>query len=310
MVGIVQYAGIDGGTTKSITGLDNFLGAPNVVWSVIVFSFFVAWWVGVAAGARYRHGLYIAGIVAASALTAYELIAVITDFAWFAIVLLLAAAANLIFTIVGCRNAVAADFVPQVARSERPWIFGSWLVIAGIGGLLAAYNLCVDKVTVILEPTQSLSCNRSAIVQCGKNLESWQGSLFGFPNPLLGIAGFAVVLLIGIAVLTGVRFPRWWWIAFNVCVIAATAFIVFLIIESVYVIATLCLWCSLVYLMIFPLFWLTTLRNFAEGNFTIGPRGTKFAAAAYTWVPLLSLITYIVVFLLFQTRLDILNGLF
>ncbi|MEJ1230119.1 MAG: hypothetical protein WDM88_05050 [Galbitalea sp.] len=58
------------------------------------------------------------------------------------------------------------------------------------------------------------------------------------------------------------------------------------------------------------MFWLTTLRNFAVGNVKVGPRGTRFAAAAYTWVPLITLVCYVAVFLMFQTRLDILNGLF
>ncbi|MEJ1230118.1 MAG: vitamin K epoxide reductase family protein [Galbitalea sp.] len=110
------------------------------------------------------------------------MLAVVTDFAWFAIVLLVAAAANLLFAILGCRAARAADVAPQLALAERPKIFGGFLVIAGLAGLLASYNLCVDKVTAILQPAVTLNCSINPTVQCGKNLESWQGSLFGFPQ--------------------------------------------------------------------------------------------------------------------------------
>lgn len=306
---IVQFASIEGGETKSLTGVDAFLGLPAVGVSVVLFSLFVAWFVGVGAGARYTHGLYVAAIVIAATGTAFQLAALIFNFSWVAVVLLFAAVGVLVMTILGCRASRAAAVVPQVARADRPRIFGVVLVIAGLAGLTAAYNLSVDKVTVILSPDTALSCNVSPIVACGKNLGSWQGSLFGFPNPLIGLGAFAVVLVVGIAVLGGVRYSRWWWVAFNVCVMAAFAFITFLIVSSVYFIGTLCLWCALVWSVTIPTFWLTTIRNFKDGNLKVGPRATRFWASAYTWVPLITLVCYLLVLIIFQTRLNLLGSL-
>jgi len=117
------------------------------------------------------------------------------------------------------------------------------------------------------------------------------------------------VLVTGIAVLAGVRYPRWWWIAFNICVIAAFAFITFLIISSVYVIGTLCLWCALVWSVTIPTFWLTTIGNLQNGVFKVSPSATKFFRSAYTWVPLLTLICYIVILVIYQTRLSLFTSL-
>ena len=306
---IVQYAAIDDGSTKTLVGLDSFLGLPNVAWSVILFSLFLAWFVGAAAGARYRHGLYVAAIVAASLGAIYELLATVFTFSWVVVVLLVAAVAVLLVTIRGCRE-VAADRQPaQVAADDRPRAYGIVLVVAGLAGLLAAYNLSVDKVTAILFPDTKLNCSFSILVSCGDNLKSWQGSLFGFPNPLIGLGGFAVVLLVGIAVLAGVRYPRWWWIAFGIGVIGALAFITFLIYSSVFVIATLCVWCATVWVVTIPTFWLTLLGNLKNGYFRVGPRATKFFASAYTWTPLLTLACYLVIFLLFQLYLNLLQRL-
>jgi uncharacterized membrane protein len=307
---IVQYAGIDGGTTKTLSGLDSFLGAPNVAVSVVFFSLFVTWYVGEAAGARYRHGLYVAAIVVASIGTAYQLLAVILNFSWVALILIIAALALLVFTIQRCREVRASDDAPQIARSDRPMIFGGFLVFAGLAGLTAAYNLSVDKVTVILFPAVKIGCNVNPLVQCGTNLGSWQGSLFGFPNPLIGLGGFAVVLVIGIAVLAGVRYPRWWWVAFNVGVIGAFAFITFLFSQSLYVLGTLCLWCALTWSVTIPLFWLVTFRSFKEGYFKVGTRPTKFFAGAYTWVPLITLVCYILILLAYQAQINLLGTLF
>lgn len=308
LVAIVQYAQIDGGQTKKLTGLDAILGLPNVAVSVILFSLLLTWFVGLAAGARYGRALWIGAIVVGAVTTIYQVVAIILNFGVPAIVLLLAAIALWLFTILGWRAADPSD-APQVARADRPKIFGIVLVVAGLAGLTAAYNLALDKVTVILSPGASLNCNVSIVVQCGKNLGSWQGSLFGFPNPLIGLGGYAVVLFIGIAVLSGVWFPRWWWVAFNIGVMGATAFIVFLIYSSVFVIATLCLWCSLVWAVTIPTFWLVTIRNLKLGNLAVGPRATRFWSGAYSWVLILTLVCYGIIFLLFEVVLNLLNRL-
>jgi uncharacterized membrane protein len=306
---ILQYAAIDGGQTKKLSGLDAFLGLPSVGVSIVLFSLFVAWFVGVSAGARYTHGLYVGAIVVAALGTLFQIGFLILNFSWVALVLVVAIAAVLIFTILGCRDAKAASVTPQTAVADRRRIFGVVLVIAGLAGLTAAYNLSVDKVTVILSPATSLNCNVSLIVACGKNLGSWQGSLLGFPNPLLGLGGFAVVLVIGVAVLAGIRYARWWWIAFNIGVILAFAFITFLIISSVYFIGTLCLWCALTWSVTIPTFWLTTIGNLQNGVFKVSPRATKFFSSAYTWVPLLTLVCYLVIVFIYQVRLSLFTSL-
>jgi uncharacterized membrane protein len=309
VVAIVQFAQIDGGQTKKLTGLDAFLGLPNVAVSVILFSLLLTFFLGVAAGARYGRTLWIAAVAVAAIGTVYEVIALITNFAPATIVLLLAAAAALLFTILGARANGAGDGLPQVALADRPKIFGAVLVIAGLAGLTAAYNLSLDKVTVILSPGATLNCNVSILVECGKNLGSWQGSLFGFPNPLIGLGGFSVVLLVGIAVLSGVRYPRWWWVAFSIGVMGAFAFITFLIISSVYVINTLCLWCALVWTVTIPTFWLTTTYNLKNGNLRVSARATRFFSGAYTWVPLVTLVCYFVIFLIYEVHLNLLARL-
>ncbi|HEY1530795.1 MAG TPA: vitamin K epoxide reductase family protein [Galbitalea sp.] len=306
---IIQYAAIDGGQTRKLTGIDQFLGLPSAGASVVFFSLFVAWFIGVTAGATYTHRLSVGAIVVASLGTLFQLAVVIGGFSWVGVLLLAAAVFVLLFAIAGCRASERAGIVPQIAAVDRPKIFGVVLVIAGLAGLTAAWNLSVDKVTVILSPGASLNCNVSLLVECGKNLGSWQGSLLGFPNPLLGLGGFAVVLMVGIAVLAGVRFSRWWWIAFNAGVFLAFAFITFLIISSVYFIGTLCLWCALVWTVTIPTFWLTTIRNLKEGHLRVNARATRFWASAYTWLPLITLVCYLAILGIYQARLDLFNSL-
>jgi hypothetical protein len=85
--------------------------------------------------------------------------------------------------------------------------------------------------------------------------------------------------------------------------------VIFLIGTSIYVLGTLCLWCALVWTFTIPLFWLVTLYNLKAGNIKVGPRATSFFAGAYAWVPLISLVCYIVAALLFQAQLNVLQYL-
>jgi uncharacterized membrane protein len=309
VVGILAFADLDSGAVKTLHGFDSFLGVPSVSGSLIFFSAALTWSVARFAGARYPHGLGIAGIVVSALGTIYQLLAVILNPSWFTIVLLLLAIGILLLAIVDCRASRRESVVAAVASTDRPRALGIFLILAGLAGLTAAYNLGIDKVTAIISPTTALNCDRSLLVQCSKNLDSWQGSLFGFPNPLIGLGGFVVPLLIGIALLAGVRFTRWFWVAFDIGVIGAIAFVIFLISQSVFVIGTLCLWCALVWTFTIPLFWIVTLYNLKSGNLKVSPRATKFFAGAYTWVPLITLVCYLVVVLLYQVRLDALSFL-
>jgi uncharacterized membrane protein len=309
VVGILAFADLDNGAVKALHGFDSFLGVPSVAGSLIFFAAALTWSVGRFAGAQYPHGLSVAAIVVAALGTIYQLLAVILNLSWYSVVLVLLAIGILLLAIVDCRAARRDSVRAAVATSDRPRVLGVFLILAGLAGLTAAYSLSVDKVTAIISPTTALNCDRSLLVQCSKNLDSWQGSLFGFPNPLIGLGGFVVPLLIGVGLLAGIRFGRWFWVAFNIGVIGAIAFVIFLISQSVFVIGTLCLWCALVWTFTIPLFWVVTLYNLKSGNLRVAPRATRFFGGAYTWVPLITLVCYLIVVLLYQVRLDALSFL-
>ena len=305
---IVLWAEILNKQITALGGLDGFFGMPTVAVSMILFSLLLTFFMGQVAGARYGRTTWLIALIVTILVTAFEVVALVLNFSIPVLVLLVAAVATVILAVLGLR-AVPADFAPQVDRAQRPWVFAIVLVLAGLAGLTSAYNLSLDKVSVVLQPQASLGCNISIVVQCSHNLVSWQGSLFGFPNPIIGLGGYSAVLVIGLLTLVGVRFPRWWNVAFNVGVMLAMAFIIFLITSSIFFIGTLCLWCALVWTVTIPTFWLTTIRNLKNGDLKVGPRATKFWTSAYSWVPILTLVCYGIVFLLYEIVLNLLARL-
>jgi uncharacterized membrane protein len=188
-----------------------------------------------------------------------------------------------------------------------PVAFAIFLIVAGAVGWWAAFQLTVDKFLILENPQADLDCNFSLIVQCGKNLESWQGAVFGFPNPILGVAGFVAPIAVGVGLLAGARFARWFWIAFHVGIAGALAFVIWLISQSLFDLRTLCPWCMLVWTVTIPLFWVVTSRNLAEGVF--GARGIGVGRFLRAWLIPITIVCYAIVVFLAQLQLDILTHL-
>jgi uncharacterized membrane protein len=198
--------------------------------------------------------------------------------------------------------------VTDAAIRPRPTVLAIWLIVGGLIGWWAAFSLTLEDFKLEGNPDASLNCNFSLLVQCGKNLESWQGELLGFPNPLLGIAGFVAPIAVGVAILAGAQFARWFWLLFNAGVTVALAFVIWLIVESIFVLGTLCPYCMVVWAVTIPLFWALTLYNASTGALPTG-KAKGFLTSAYSWVPAISVACYLVVAILAQVRLDVLAHL-
>ncbi|MFC9488520.1 vitamin K epoxide reductase family protein, partial [Streptomyces hydrogenans] len=92
----------------------------------------------------------------------------------------------------------------------------AWLlVITGAAGLLAAWVITLDKIKLLEDPNFVPGCSLNPIVSCGNIMKSEQASVFGFPNPMLGLVTYAMVIAIGVALLAGARYRRWYWLGLN-----------------------------------------------------------------------------------------------
>ena len=199
--------------------------------------------------------------------------------------------------------------VPQPVQRKRPLGLALFLTIAGTVGFVAAFALTLDKIAVLENPRAALGCNLSLLVQCGANLNSAQGSVFGFPNPLIGIAAFAIVVAVGVGLLAGAHFARWFWLLLNLGMLGGFAFVGWLIGQSIFVLGTLCPWCILVWSVVIPLFLAVTLHNVRAGNIPL-PRGLRrMIGGAYSWVPFITLLCYLAVAVMAQVRLDVVRFL-
>ena len=132
------------------------------------------------------------------------------------------------------------------------------ITAAGVLGLSAAWALTVDKVRLLQDPAFVPPCSVSAIVNCGSVMQSWQSSVFGFPNSLIGLVSFSVVICLGILAWSGARLRSWVWWGLEAGVLLGMVFVHWLAFQSAYVIGALCLYCAAVWLATFAVLGATT----------------------------------------------------
>lgn len=143
---------------------------------------------------------------------------------------------------------------------------GNIFVVGGLVGLVASILITSEKIKLISNPSYTPICNINPLISCGSVLATPQAAAFGFPNPILGLAGFLIVILIGLMQIKGVRFWRWVWLAIQSGVTLGLLFVHWLIYQSIFQIKALCLYCMVVWLAMILLFWYTTLHNLKEGG--------------------------------------------
>lgn len=187
---------------------------------------------------------------------------------------------------------------------SRPVVVAIWFVLAGAIGWWAAFSLTMERLHLLADPNAAAACDFSILVQCTANLQSWQGSVFGFPNPILGLAGWVAPIVVGMALLAGARFARWFWWLFALGMTFAFGFVIWLISQSIYVLGTLCPWCMVTWAVTIPSFYVTVLHLLRTNVFPVSQAGQRRAGKLMVWMPLATLLSYAVILLLAQFQLN------
>ena len=200
--------------------------------------------------------------------------------------------------------------------TKRPVALAIWLVIAGAIGLLAAFELTYEKFDVLMKTVAdpgaayAASCDISPIVQCSKNLDSWQGSVFGFPNPMLGLICWTAPVVVGMALLAGARFGKWFWILYTAGHTFAFGFVCWLIYQSIFNLGTLCPWCMVTWVVTIPSFYAVVLHSVRIGAIPFGEKMKQVANTLMGWMPLLATASYLIIAIIAIVRLPILDWIY
>lgn len=133
-----------------------------------------------------------------------------------------------------------------------------FLALGGAAGLTAALVLTVEKFALLADPNYVPSCSINPVLSCGSVMITPQAAAFGFPNPLIGIVAFTIVVTTGVLTLGGVALPRWYWVSLLAGTTLGVVFIQWLIFQSLYRIGALCPYCMVVWAVTVPIFAIVT----------------------------------------------------
>lgn len=177
-----------------------------------------------------------------------------------------------------------------------PWV----LTIGGVIGLVAASILTIEKIHLAANPNYIPSCSISPVVACSPVIGSWQASAFGFPNPFIGIAGFAMVWAVGMMLFAGAKnLKKWFWWCFQAGTVFGLGFISWLMYQSLYDIGKLCIYCMVVWTVTIPIFWTTLAFNIREKSLKLPGRLNELVSNHFGKAIALS---YLLIIILIVTR--------
>ncbi len=145
------------------------------------------------------------------------------------------------------------------ATLERtlPWL----LIICGTIGLAAAFIIMIEKIHLLQDPSFRPSCDLNPVISCGSVMASHQSNAFGFPNPIIGLIAFPVVITTGVLMAAGIKMKRWYMLVLQAGTIFGLAFVHWLFFQSTYRINALCPYCIAVWIITITTFWYVLLYN-------------------------------------------------
>lgn len=191
---------------------------------------------------------------------------------------------------------------PGTGQGPADITFAWLLLVAGLVGFIAAAVLLGEKLALLNDATYVPSCSINPVLNCGSIMKTDQAEVFGFPNPIVGVAAFPVLATTGAALLAGGRLARWYWLGLQVGATLGFGFVLWLAFQSLYRIGALCPYCMVVWTVVWPTFLYVTVRNLTRGVFGEPLRISALTRTLAGWHAPVLLLGYVVVLVLIGVR--------
>lgn len=206
-----------------------------------------------------------------------------------------------------CHTGVVSNEIKAAERSNGITLaptrgFAITLIWTGILGWFAAFSLVLERIHVATNPDAVLSCDLNPFISCKSVMLTPQAALFGFPNPLIGLAGFVAPIAVGVAILAGAKFAAWFWRIFAVGITGGFLFVLWLWIQSTFVIGVLCPYCMVAWAAMVPLFWKVILFGTMDGFIDTPLRFVGFFDRAYAKAWLFTVLTEVIIIAIIIAR--------
>jgi uncharacterized membrane protein len=126
-------------------------------------------------------------------------------------------------------------------------------IIASFALSLAGLGISIYLTIAHFAGTQVLACAENGVINCAKVTTSPQSYVFGIPVAILGLGFYIVMTAINLPLVWRLQY-RWVHIARLVLVGTGICFVLYLVSAELFIIGSICLWCTGVHLVTFALF--------------------------------------------------------
>lgn len=157
-------------------------------------------------------------------------------------------------------------------------------------GLLASFIITWEKIELLKDPNHTTSCSINPLISCENVMQSDQASVFGFPNPLLGIIGFTAIFSFAFMGLFIKKIPAFMYVILVSGLGFATIFSTWLFHEAIFEIGAICLYCVVVWLCSYIMFFDILSVLVAEGLRKAGISGWGWIVGLTGWLILIAII--------------------
>ncbi len=167
------------------------------------------------------------------------------------------------------------------------------MIFSGLLGIFAAGELLLAEKQLLKDPASSLSCDLNPLIGCGRFLSSEFNTLFfGISNALFGLAFFAGITALGLALISGAKFARWLWLLLDAAMVAATAWILWFQYTSFVHERALCPYCLLTWFATIPLIVHVLVRS-VQAGYLPAPDGLRKFLVHGRWYIVVGIYTFI-----------------
>ena len=158
---------------------------------------------------------------------------------------------------------VAEEVWPVSEPRRGNSIFIALAALSAIG-LLASFLLSIDGWRALVQGADAqLMCAFDATLDCAPAMQLWQAQILGFPNAYLGVFAFATALAVSMGLLAGAT-ARWLRVGLLIGTALGQLLIFFLMYTTFSSLPALCPWCTVIWVIIWPLLWLQIVDLFSD----------------------------------------------
>lgn len=129
------------------------------------------------------------------------------------------------------------------------------ITAGGAVGATAAFIQSVEKIELLRNTSQALTCDINSVFSCSNVLHAWQSSVFGFPNSFMCLVFFTLFMSVGLVGLAGGSVPRSVRLSVQGLSLFVLGFALWFLEQSVFRIRALCILCLLCFAGLLVVNW-------------------------------------------------------